>query len=507
MFNFTKCSNYKNKGLYQEFKKTISSLEISNVFNPSFYIDEEIKVFSFRAIPRGSKELTSYLYINNNGNETIKNISDLSKEFDEVRFIDPKIFKIKNDLYITFNTGWYKKENNEIYVMKIFPKVEKPKKVLYKNRARLERNWAFFSENNETYALYSVNPLKILKQKSKKNPWEFEDYYCGTKTIKDELSIGTQLYEYNNKYYFVAHKKIKLFNKTNKKVYLGKLCEFDFQKKKIKINKSSLVHSYGSLLGDKIKHNTNLFSCTYFSGLQVRNNKLFLGYGINDVSFGFSSLRLKDFFKLKRSREAIFNEVYKKHLWGGPKTNYYSGRGSENFNTKKYVKFVQSFISKNKILTVVDLGCGDFRVGKTIDWGGVNYIGTDVSKDLITYNNKTFNKENIKFIKKDIVEERLPDGDLCLIRQVLQHLSNQDILKVLVKTKKYKYVIITDGLPIKEPKVKNVDKPTDRDNRWNPLFKSGLYLESSPFNLKSKIVLDYLSKNRKERFRTLLIKN
>jgi len=62
----------------------------------------------------------------------------------------------------------------------------------------------------------------------------------------------------------------------------------DFAQKKIHPEKYWLIHSWKSLLGAKIKHNTNLFSCTYFSGLQASKDCIRLGYGINDVGFGFS---------------------------------------------------------------------------------------------------------------------------------------------------------------------------------------------------------------------------
>ena len=43
-----------------------------------------------------------------------------------------------------------------------------------------------------------------------------------------------------------------------------------------------MVHSPESLLGSAVKHNTNLYSCTYFSGLQASDSGIALGYGINE---------------------------------------------------------------------------------------------------------------------------------------------------------------------------------------------------------------------------------
>ena len=203
--------------------------------------------------------------------------------------------------------------------------------------------------------------------------------------------------------------------------------------------------------------------------------------------------------------ESIFSEVYEKKLWGGGGGEFYSGRGSENYNTAEYRKYLQSFISEKNISSVIDIGCGDFRVSSQIDWKDIQYTGIDIVGELVRRNNDMYSTRNISFIKRDIVCDDLPSADLCLVRQVLQHLSNEHILKVLPKLRNYQYVLITDGLPVSTPEVKNANKPTDYNNRWNSLYKSGLYLEAPPFNLTGKVVLNYLDKRRIERFRTLLL--
>ena len=43
-----------------------------------------------------------------------------------------------------------------------------------------------------------------------------------------------------------------------------------------------------SISGSRIKHNTNLHSCTYFSGLQVQGDLVRIGYGVNDIDYGAS---------------------------------------------------------------------------------------------------------------------------------------------------------------------------------------------------------------------------
>lgn len=291
------CKPFKDEDLLRHFGGLTDSLDVHNIFNPSFYCDNDVKIFSFRAIPNGTDRLDSFISIEDKAGRLVKNISlELSEELNAVRLIDPKVFKINEAIYITFNSGWIP-EGNDIFIMKIYPKIESSRRIIYKSRRKQERNWAFFSENGEIYALYWINPLKVLKVKNMgSDSWEMEDFYCGehNKNLSRDLTIGTQLVRLDGKYYFVSHKKCIFLRK---KIYLGKLCMLDFNKKYIKAGRYWLAHSFKSLFGSKIKYNTNLFSCTYFSGIQASDDSIKLGYGINDVNYCFSSYKSEEFFK------------------------------------------------------------------------------------------------------------------------------------------------------------------------------------------------------------------
>jgi len=260
----------------------------ANSYQSSFYCDETVKIYAFRGISKKNDYSMSYVWIEDGSSRTVKNISmDLYSELGGTRLIDPKVVKIKDEYYVTFNSGWLE-EGNNIFIMKVYPQVEAPKKMIYENRSIQERNWAFFAEGDEVCALYQVNPLKILKLKKANNTtWEMDDYYCGEldEKIDTGLTIGTQLSKARERYYFVAHKKWPIFGR---KLYMGRLCSFCFDTKTITQGKHWLVHSIKSMLGNRIKTNANLFSCTYFSGLQVEGDIVKLGYGVNDVVCGFA---------------------------------------------------------------------------------------------------------------------------------------------------------------------------------------------------------------------------
>jgi hypothetical protein len=109
---------------------------------------------------------------------------------------------------------------------------------------------------------------------------------------------------------------------------------------------------------------------------------------------------------------------------------------------------------------------------------------------LVEHLNKKYKTEMAEFKCVNIVEDELPDGDLCLIRQVLQHLSNAEIERVLHNARKFKYLIIKEHYP--SPKTKfasNLDIPYGPSVRVQ--FDSEIVLDEPPFNLNDvKLLLD-----------------
>ncbi len=130
--------------------------------------------------------------------------------------------------------------------------------------------------------------------------------------------------------------------------------------------------------------------------------------------------------------------------------------------------------------------------------------------ELIDLNNEKFGNDHTRFVSMDIANDPLPKGDLCLVRQVLQHLSNSDIERILDKLSAFRYVLITDGqAPIVPERRRNLNKPTGNHTRTG-LFGNGLWLELPPFLLHAKVVLDYTVTDTirgDELMRTLLVVN
>ncbi|MGB7395542.1 MAG: class I SAM-dependent methyltransferase [Pricia sp.] len=182
-----------------------------------------------------------------------------------------------------------------------------------------------------------------------------------------------------------------------------------------------------------------------------------------------------------RSTEEVMGFIYKSKVWGGEEQDYYSGEGSHLSKIvdpyiKKILQFLLRFDSK---LTVCDLGCGDFNVGSRLVDASSKYIGVDIVPELITRNQERFTDPKLEFRCLNIVTEDLPEGDCILVRQVLQHLSNDEIATVVKKLKKFKFVIVTEHLP-KGDFTPNLDKKTGANIRLSQ--NSGVVLMASPFN-------------------------
>lgn len=212
----------------------------------------------------------------------------------------------------------------------------------------------------------------------------------------------------------------------------------------------------------------------------------------------------------------IFEIIYEINAWGGEKGEFYSGTGSHNHEIPGYAKIVSDFIEKNNIREIVEIGCGDFNVTKTIldllDQRNkeYSYIGYDVVKQLIERNKKKYGCPRIKFKRKDSCTGIIRGGDLLMIRQVMQHLNNKAIAQIVEKFKNYKYIIFTEhqlSEKYNDTTIPNNDITTGSATRLH--FKSGVYLEMAPFNcnIHSKLYSFPESVNRIEAsINTYLIK-
>jgi hypothetical protein len=97
---------------------------------------------------------------------------------------------------------------------------------------------------------------------------------------------------------------------------------------------------------------------------------------------------------------------------------------------------------------VVDLGCGDFRCGHLIyDDLAVLYSGYDTYNKIVEHNSQVYTLPKYNFFHLDFYnnKEHIINGDMCILKDVIQHWRLDSIytfLNYLVDSKKFKYILI-----------------------------------------------------------------
>lgn len=185
----------------------------------------------------------------------------------------------------------------------------------------------------------------------------------------------------------------------------------------------------------------------------------------------------KDFYPDSERVESVFDFIYAKKVWGGG-----SGAGSDLSRTVLYVSYVQALMDRYDVRSVLDLGCGDWRFSRYLDFSGRDYTGFDVVPSVVAANRETFGAPNIRFEQADLsTYPAFPPCDLILCKDVLQHLSNARVSAILSKCRTAPLALITnDYHPV------NSDC---RDGETRPLD-----VTAPPFGFRGRPVLRFGAK-------------
>lgn len=172
--------------------------------------------------------------------------------------------------------------------------------------------------------------------------------------------------------------------------------------------------------------------------------------------------------------EAVFQTIYDRQVWGGG-----SGGGSEIRNTCLYVAYVQYLMDRFDVRTVLDLGCGDWSFSRYLDFGGRQYLGIDAVQSVIEHNAATCGSASIRFAQANLcASDELPEFELVLCKDVLQHLSGANVKTILAKIRRARLGLVTNDY-----------HPSNRDcsnGDTRPLDVS-----APPFNSRGRPVLAF----------------
>lgn len=190
-------------------------------------------------------------------------------------------------------------------------------------------------------------------------------------------------------------------------------------------------------------------------------------------------------------------EAFRKHYedpdsaWGNT-----SGPGSDAFYTTDYRAFLSKFIRLNAVRSVVDIGCGDWQFSRFIDFGDARYLGLDLVESVIQRNAARYAGNRVEFRVMPADMAHVPGGDLLIMKDVLQHLSN-DLIFAFFRTvfPRFRWCLLTNSYR-KLDTAANIDIP-------NGSFRC-LDLTAEPFEFRGTYMMEFGS-SVWERVRTLLV--
>jgi hypothetical protein len=194
------------------------------------------------------------------------------------------------------------------------------------------------------------------------------------------------------------------------------------------------------------------------------------------------------------TEENPFVELYRdpNSPWGG-----HSGVGSHTYYTIEYKSFLEKFVHMNGITSIIDIGCGDWQFSQHINYSSVSYHGFDVVSSVIERNRTLFADKNIRFDPMPDDLTSLPDAQLVLMKDVLQHLPDKKVMEFKAKVfDRYPLSLLTNSYE-KHATLRNVDISAGE-------FRC-LDLTAPPYNFEGTYVLEFGSAVW-ERLRTLLYK-
>jgi hypothetical protein len=116
---------------------------------------------------------------------------------------------------------------------------------------------------------------------------------------------------------------------------------------------------------------------------------------------------------------------------------------------------------------------------KTIDLTDINYVGGDIVGKVIEDNNKRYRKENVRFELIDIIDGKLIESDLIIVRDLFIHFSIENVHAAIanIRHSKIKYILVT----------------TWPDSKANRCIRDGynfnINLQIEPFNFRKPLFL------------------
>ncbi len=127
----------------------------------------------------------------------------------------------------------------------------------------------------------------------------------------------------------------------------------------------------------------------------------------------------------------VFSTIFRSNSWESAESR--SGPGSTVRYTQSIRANIEKLIAELEINSVLDAACGDFGWMSLVDMQGASYLGMDVVPELIENLEKEYATQDgsRSFVYGDMTQDTLPKVDLIIARDVLGHLSEENVMKAL----------------------------------------------------------------------------
>lgn len=172
-----------------------------------------------------------------------------------------------------------------------------------------------------------------------------------------------------------------------------------------------------------------------------------------------------------------FERIYAGNEWG-----HGYGEGSLPKHNQGYVKFLEGFLVRHAVKTVVEMGCGDWQFSKDICWGGARYQGIDVVPAVVSANQQRYTRDGVIFTVYGGDPAELPAADLLIVKDVLEHLNDATVQRTLEHFPRFLKVLATNCVNPRGPTMHRAI--ADGDFRY-------LDLRQPPFSLKATEVYSF----------------
>jgi hypothetical protein len=175
--------------------------------------------------------------------------------------------------------------------------------------------------------------------------------------------------------------------------------------------------------------------------------------------------------------EQLFTAIYRTNFWLSKES--ISGPGSELRFTRRLSYELSALLKRFGISSLADAPCGDCNWMQHVDLGPCTYLGCDIVEELIERNKIALGSSK-EFKHCNLIEQVIDRVDLIMCRDMLAHLTNEQIFKVLknFKASGAKYLLVTTNILSKENTT--IDKAGD----WRKLN-----LELLPFNFPRPLAI------------------